>query len=352
MATSPVLQNLQSTCTSSTLSEAKVYKDSETARIKLPTRVKDSRSLKPTVEDLTVEAPATTEKIAEKLEVYGACFVRNFLLSDTCDKMLDEVKPYFNKERVWNGEFFPQETTRVCGTMVKSRTAAENLLIHPLVSSVSHKFLGQENLFIFGDKEISTAYSPPQLCACVTFDIAPGAKDQPLHRDDMIHHNIRHYQDKYEYGTETSVLTAIGLAKTSKANGATRFVPGSHLWDQFRIPEEDEVMYAELEKGDGFIMLASCFHGGGANSTKDEHRLQMIMTMTKGTLRQEENIFLETPIEFFKSLSPEALTALGLATSDPFMGWIRDLENPLTILKPEVAITKDDGISETYIIDK
>jgi hypothetical protein len=38
-------------------------------------------------------------------------------------------------------------------------------------------------------------------------------------------------------------------------------------------PNEADAFYAELNKSDAFLMLASCFHGGSANVTKDEYRL-------------------------------------------------------------------------------
>ena len=38
-------------------------------------------------------------------------------------------------------------------------------------------------------------------------------------------------------------------------------------------PRVEECIFAEMEKGDAFIMLASAYHGGGHNATKDERRL-------------------------------------------------------------------------------
>lgn len=34
------------------------------------------------------------------------------------------------------------------------------------------------------------------------------------------------------------------------------------MWDHETPPDESLCVFAELEKGDAFIMLASCFHGG------------------------------------------------------------------------------------------
>jgi len=64
--------------------------------------------------------------------------------------------------------------------------------------------------------------------------------------------------------------------KTTRENGATRVVPGSHLWDYSTPPppaDDSTIQCAELEPGDAFMMLGGCYHGAGANMTIDEERL-------------------------------------------------------------------------------
>lgn len=49
----------------------------------------------------------------------------------------------------------------------------------------------------------------------------------------------------------------------------------------------EELTYsAELELGDGFIVLASCYHCGSANTTEDQEKLAYSCFMAKGYLRQ------------------------------------------------------------------
>jgi ectoine hydroxylase-related dioxygenase (phytanoyl-CoA dioxygenase family) len=77
--------------------------------------------------------------------------------------------------------------------------------------------------------------------------------------------------------TKTHRDSCIGLfvagKPATKANGATRFIPGSHLWGDDRRPDESLTYYAELDVGDAFLMLGSCLHGGSANTTDDEERV-------------------------------------------------------------------------------
>jgi len=116
--------------------------------------------------------------------------------------------------------------------------------------------------------------------------------------------------------------------------GATRFIPGSHLWDYREGPaREEQAVYAELDVGDAFMMLSGCFHGGSANTTVDEERLVYSTFMTRGYLRQEENQYLANDWKEVQKLSPRLQERMGYAISQPFLGWV-DLESPMLLLHP------------------
>ena len=116
--------------------------------------------------------------------------------------------------------------------------------------------------------------------------------------------------------------------------GATRFIPGSHLWDyQEGPPREEQTVYAELNPGDVFMMLSGCFHGGSANTTKDEERVILSTFNCRGWLRQEENQYLANSMESIKGLPPALQERMGYGLSLPFMGWV-DLQSPMLMLHP------------------
>jgi ectoine hydroxylase-related dioxygenase (phytanoyl-CoA dioxygenase family) len=148
-----------------------------------------------------------------------------------------------------------------------------------MLSTTTYNWLGEK-------RNLST--STPQLDNTIIFSIGPGAADQPLHRDDMIHHNEPKQMraEEYKMAQDTGIGLFVGGKKTTKLNGATRFIPGSHLWHPATPPSEELTFYVELQPGDTFIMLSSCFHGGSANTTTDEERLVYSCFMTKGYLRQ------------------------------------------------------------------
>ncbi|CDK24055.1 unnamed protein product [Kuraishia capsulata CBS 1993] len=304
--------------------------------VSIPEIVKDDRKLNVTAADLTVSEPITIEKIKEKVAIYGGAIVRNFIAEEDCDQMLADLRPYIDAQGVTDDlqNFLPPTTARVGRTVLKSKTIAEKFLAHPTNLAVANEFLGRENAFRIGPDQIVTGTSEAQLNSCMAFAVRPGAEDQPLHRDDVIHHNIRRKMETYEFGTETAIGTVLALKRTTKENGATRFIPGSHLWDHYREPSDENAFYAELEKGDAFFMLASCYHGGSANITKDEERVIIILFMTQGTLRQEEMVLLGADLDYLRSLSVEALKAMGLQLSQPFCGHVDNID-AIEYLLPE-----------------
>lgn len=90
-----------------------------------------------------------------------------------------------------------------------------------------------------------------------------------------------------------------------------------------------------MEKGDAFIMLASAFHGGGSNITKDQHRLMFATFSIRGYLRQEENQFLAVPQEVAKAYDRDIQEFMGYSMSEPSCGWV-DQVDPIFVLRPEL----------------
>ncbi|KAH8813006.1 hypothetical protein F5884DRAFT_786957 [Xylogone sp. PMI_703] len=219
------------------------------------------------------------------------------------------------------------------GLIGKSRAFTHAIPANRLYRDICSRLLSSTYRSWYG-YQLNTTVSEPQLSNTIVFSIRPGAKRQELHRDDSIHHNqlpeLRNYQD-YRIGRDTSVGLFVAGKKITRVNGATRFIPGSHLWGEERCPDEELAFYAELQPGDAFIMLASCYHGGSANTTTDEERLVYSCFMTKGFLRQEENQYLAKPPERVRQYPRDVQRLIGYSVSKPFLGWV-DLDDPLKVL--------------------
>ena len=117
----------------------------------------------------------------------------------------------------------------------------------------------------------------------------------------------------------------------SRENGATRIVPGSHLWEEERQPRVEEVIPVEMPAGSTIIYTHNLIHGGGANVT-GEPRTAVAINFTLGWLRQQENQFLALPPEKAREL-PELLQRLvGYDFGAPFMGAVNG-QNPHRLLE-------------------
>ncbi|KEF52312.1 uncharacterized protein A1O9_11552, partial [Exophiala aquamarina CBS 119918] len=165
--------------------------------------------------------------------------------------------------------------------------------------------------------------SLPQLSTTVTFSVRPGTKAQSLHRGDHIYHTFHPGVTAHHPGRDAMVCFFVAGIKTRTENGATRIIPGIHLWEYSLPPpsnDDPSIECADLEPGDAFMMLGGCFHGAGANTTR--------AFSTRGSLRQEENQYLANDIEKIKEFSIWLQRYTGFGVSKPFIGWV-ELEDPL-----------------------
>ncbi|KAF4469586.1 phytanoyl- dioxygenase family [Fusarium albosuccineum] len=121
------------------------------------------------------------------------------------------------------------------------------------------------------------------------------------------------------------------LIKTTKENGATIGIPGSHLWGPERRPYDEEAIPAELEPGDSFIFLGNLYHAGGKNITRNEYRETVGIFLCKPTLRPAENQFLMVPLDRVRKLKPQAQRLLGYGVCKPSLGFM-NYQDPMKVL--------------------
>ncbi|KAF4539439.1 Phytanoyl-CoA dioxygenase [Lasiodiplodia theobromae] len=228
-----------------------------------------------------VPADAPLEDILYLLKRDGGVFVKNLVSEEDVDKACEDVKERLDADVEWEGAFFP------------------------------------------------------------TMRIGPGGKAQPLHRDDYISHNhhteIDEWDDERDRNRETAVGLFVAGSRVTKENGGTQFIPRSHLWgtDRDTPPRVDQCIFADMEKGDAFIMLASAYHGGGDNVTKDQRRMLFSTFVVRGYLRQEENQFLAVPKDVVKGYDRPIQEFIGYSMSEPACGYLEQLD-PIYALNPEL----------------
>lgn len=230
---------------------------------------------------------AMSEDLVKAICRDGGVIVRGFASKTTLESLEKEIRPHLDADEGYEGDFFSKETRKANGLAGKSTTFCHDLLSNPLWQGVYDKML-TVTTGAWNGSDLKICTSKPQLSASAAIAIRPGGKAQPLHRDDMVHHvnNSAVTIEDYKIGRDTSVGLFVAGSKTTKLNGATRFQPRSHLQATSDPPKEEDTVYAELEAGDAFMMLASCYHGGSKNNSTNEERLIYVHFMIKGYLRQ------------------------------------------------------------------
>ncbi|KAE8354973.1 hypothetical protein BDV28DRAFT_63464 [Aspergillus coremiiformis] len=279
--------------------------------------------MSPKFELSAVDAASTTpEDVVNRLTRHGGVIVRQLIPPAILQDLSQDIHPHFNQ--FWKtGVIFSSKSQVVPGLCAKSAAYVNTVVCNPLYSAVCDTLLTSRHTCWYGDEQC-TYVAAPQVNGAVAICSAPGNEAQRLHRDDMGHHNYLSAisPEEYSVGRDTGVGVFIAATPTTRANGATRFIPGSHLWSTETPPDESLAVSAELQPGDAFFMLASSYHGGSANTTTDQNRIIYSTFMAKGFLRQEENQYLTIPQDQLKKLSPHACGRLGYAPTEPFHGWV------------------------------
>lgn len=241
-----------------------------------------------------LSSDCTVDDILEQLDVVGATIIEHHADPDTIERIRDELRPWLDTTPGGRDEFVGYKTLRVGAVMARSPSSHE-LALDPKLNEACSRFLAPH----------ADGY---QLHLTQLTSIGPGEGEQRLHQDREV------WGGRVPISIETQFSTIWALTDFTAENGATRVVPGSHLWERGRKPERHEIGYADMTAGSVLVYSGSVLHGGGRNET-DTHRDGLLLHYTLNWLRQEENQYLACPPHVAQHFSRELRALLGYASS-------------------------------------
>lgn len=256
-----------------------------------------------------VSATDDPELIIHTLRQAGVLIVEGLLSKEQVKELNHELdKPM---EAITSGskhnvdmiqDFHGRNTKRLTNVTTHSKIFRHQILENKLVHAVAEKVFYQD----------SGTY---WMGAAQVIQIGPGNKAQALHRD----------QGQYPIfdllgakAPEATINFLIALTDFTEENGATRVIPGSHMWEDYSdVGSPDQTIPATMKAGDAILLSGKTVHGGGANKTKDEQRRGLAFTLQCSYLTPEEANPFIISLDIIKQLSPRAQRILGFRSQFP-----------------------------------
>jgi len=256
-----------------------------------------------------VRASADITAINDILERDACIVIEDVLNRDRIYRLEAELNPHFAQTPDCDGDFYGHRTKRISGLVAKSQTC-QRLAMNPVILGVMDHFLLQG----------CSAY---QLNLTQGIRIGPGEPQQMIHPDSLMFPF-----EPPDYQRMINCMWAVD--DFTAANGATHVVPGSHKWEAGRLPEDHEVLQAEMPAGSVLIYFASLLHGGGANRTR-KARTGAVISYCLGWLRQAETQYLACPPAIAAGLPERLQRLLGYFVHAPNLGCLEG-QDPIRLL--------------------
>lgn len=275
-------------------------------------------------------ATATSDDVMKVLAEDAAVIIDGLMTPDLLARVRTEIMPFVEATPPGRDEFTGRHTTRT-GALVARSPACRELVMDKLVNDATAAFLAP-----FCDRY--------QLHLTQVIRIRPGQGAQVLHRDRLA------WGGYLQRSIEPQLNMIWAVTDFTKENGATRVVPGSHLWEDGRGAHEEEITYAEMKAGSVIIYTGSVIHSGGANVSNAD-RVGINITYSLGWLRQEENQYLSCPPDIAATLPADLQRLIGYSMGSYALGYFSpplppgqgpEIVPPETLFSGEVKGWGDD----------
>jgi ectoine hydroxylase-related dioxygenase (phytanoyl-CoA dioxygenase family) len=254
-------------------------------------------------------ADTPASEIMQGLTEAGCAVIESLVDQSQVDAISAELDPIVDAAPKGQGHFVGFTTKRISG-LIKKVPASRSLAAHPLILELM-------------DGVLLPNCDRHQIHITQAISVGPGSPAQFLHRDRMMF-------AKVPWTMEPMVNVMWAITEFTEQLGATRVVPGSNHWGPDRMPDDHEVVSAEMPSGSCFLYLGSTIHGAGANRTYIR-RNGIVFGYCLGWLRQYENQYLQVPPEVAATLPKELASLIGYAAHRPHLG-LYETRDPIEFL--------------------
>lgn len=237
--------------------------------------------------------------IAEQVREEGYAVIPDALSEEDLTNIKTALTPWLRGKLFGRNDFEGYSTERVYALLAKSPAFAA-IIDNPVTTPILDQLLNPSYL----------------LSACLAIDLHPGETQQSFHRDNAGGPGA-------DPGKVHGISTVWAFDDFTEENGATEIIPGSHLWTtETPMPDDPRRIKVTMPKGSVVIYWGSLYHRGGANRSK-ANRLAITPQYCQPWLRQLENMVLAVPPEIAAQYSDRIQGLLGYSIREPgFMGYV------------------------------
>ncbi|WP_166425695.1 phytanoyl-CoA dioxygenase family protein [Paraglaciecola sp. 20A4] len=247
---------------------------------------------------------AQIAKDFDELQKNGFVIITNLLSESELNAIRNATLPLLGD--AGRNNFEGVMTQRLYSVLEKTRVI-DSLAVHPRITGLLDK-LFQPNYLL----------SQAQM-----INILPGEAAQPLHYDDGFYPVPR---PREPFGA----ASIWAIDEFTEENGATVFIPKSHMFGQEIITDRSTTIPLVMPAGSVVFFLGTTWHGGGANHSQHS-RLAATCQYCEPWLRPQENFFLELSQKTLQEIPQQLLSMVGYSIHPPFMGMVNGMHPKRTL---------------------
>ncbi|MCY4531379.1 MAG: phytanoyl-CoA dioxygenase family protein [Gammaproteobacteria bacterium] len=292
---------------------------------------------------MPISRPHATQDLElakENMDEFGYCLLANVLSQAEVSAIRTRLSEQMEAEALLRKSTISRNKKQLVRFLVNKGKVFRDILFHPGFREVVDHVLGSE--YLLSSFHTDQFWMPPPTNERKETLVKPGSITRAVHKG---HHVIG--EDNPRVISPAVVCNAMWMLDDfTEDNGATIFVPGSHLMGRqpdLELDKDADWVPAVGPAGTVAVFEGRTWHSTGLN-VSDQARIGLSTNFCAPQFRQQENFQLGTSPEVLAEASEELLAILGFK---PWQGyghiennieWVARGQYALGELKPDQGI--------------